>query len=330
MIQDITKKSLDNGELTAEEIAVLFEVPLFSDDSALILAASRKKSGIASRGLAEVHAQVGLNIAPCPKDCAFCAFASKNNFFREHSELSADEAAARAKQFERDGANAVYLMATGDYPFDKFIDTAQEVRKELHPETTMVANVGDVTLRQAGRLKDAGFSGIYHAVRLGEGTDTAIPVETRLQTFRNAAEAELLLGTCLEPVGTEHAIGELVEKTIITREAHPVYSGSARRIPLPGTVMASYGIVSEAKMAHILAVVRLALGYAVQGNCTHEPNAIGTAAGANLLWAEVGSNPRDPEKETEGKRGMTVNDCKHIFAEAEWKVLSGPSQFYAA
>jgi biotin synthase len=137
-----------------------------------------------------------------------------------------------------------------------------------------------------------------------------------------------LLGTCLEPVGTEHTIGELVEKTIITRKAHPVYSGAARRIPLPGTSLAAYGIVSEAKMAHILAVVRLSLGYAVQGNCTHEPNVIGAAAGANLLWAEVGSNPRDSEKETKGKRGMSVNDCKYIFTEAEWKALSGPSVFY--
>ncbi len=133
--------------------------------------------------------------------------------------------------------------------------------KNLLPETTMVANVGDFTRGQAGRLKNAGFSGVYHAVRLGEGTDTSIPVETRLQTFRNAAEAGLLLGTCLEPVGTEHTISELVQKTIITREANPVYSGAARRIPLPGTAMASHGMVSEARMAHILAVVRLALGF---------------------------------------------------------------------
>ncbi len=328
MIQDIIKKSLDDASLTAEEIAALFGAPLFSDDSALILAASRKKSGIASRGLAEVHAQVGLNIAPCPKNCAFCSFASSNKVFNEHSELSADEAAARAGQFEGDGANAIYLMVTGDYPFEKFIETAQEVRKKLRPETTMVANVGDFTQGRAVRLKDAGFAGIYHAVRLGEGADTSIPVETRLQTFRNAAEAGLLLGTCLEPVGSEHAIGELVEKTIITREAHPVYSGAARRIPLPGTAMASRGMVSEARMAHILAVVRLALGYAVSGNCTHEPNVTGAAAGANLLWAEVGSNPRDAEKETEGKRGMSVADCAAIFAEAEWRVLSGNSNFY--
>jgi biotin synthase len=329
MIRDIIKKSLDDGQLTAEEIAGLFTVPLFTDESAMILAASRRKSDQASRGLAEVHAQVGLNIAPCPKNCTFCSFAASNKVFQDCVELSVDEAVLRAQQFERDGANAVYLMVTGDYPFDKFIEISQQVRKKLRSETTLVANLGDFTERQARRLKDAGFSGIYHAVRLGEGTDTAITVETRLQTFKNAREAGLLLGTCVEPIGTEHTIRELVEKTIITREANPVYSGAARRISLPGTAMASYGMVSEARMAHILAVVRLALGYGIQGNCTHEPNVMGTAAGANLLWAETGSNPRDSEKETERKRGMSITDCTNIFKEAEWNVLNGPSKFYA-
>jgi biotin synthase len=55
---------------------------------------------------------------------------------------------------------------------------------------------------------------------------------------------------------------------------------------------------------------------------------IGAAAGANLLWAETGSNPRDIEKETEGRRGMSVQQCNGIFKEAEWNVLSGPSKFF--
>ncbi len=155
-------------------------------------------------------------------------------------------------------------------------------------------------------------------------------MRTRLETFRNAREVGLSLGTCVEPVGNEHTVEELVEKTIITRDAKPVYIGSARRIPIPNTNMAEYGIVSEAKMAYILAVVRLALGYDIPGNCTHEPNVIGAAAGANLLWAEAGSNPRDTEKETEGKRGMTVKECMRVLEEAEWKVLQGPSKFYGA
>jgi biotin synthase len=258
----------------------------------------------------------------------FCAFAAKNKVFTEPFELSVKEAVNQARRFEDDGANAIFVMSTADYPFERFIEVSQEIRKSLRSETILVANVGDFDKEQAKRLKDSGFAGVYHAVRLGEGRDTRIPVERRLETFRNAMETGLSLGTCVEPVGSEHTIEELVEKTIITREAKPAYSGSARRIPIPGTEMTKYGIVSESKMAHILAVVRLALTCDVAGNCTHEPNVIGAAAGANLLWAEAGSNPRDTDTKTEDKRGMTVQDCIRILEEAEWEVLKGPSRFY--
>jgi biotin synthase len=328
LLRDIVTKSLDGSPLSEEEILLLFRVPLFSEESAIIISASRKKSESSSNGFAEVHAQMGLNIAPCPKNCAFCSFAANNKVFKDTIEISVDEAIQKARQFESDGANAVFVMSTADYPFEKFVEISKEIKKSLLPETILVANVGDFTKEQAKKLKGAGFSGIYHAVRLGEGRDTNIQVETRLETFRNAREAGLLLGTCVEPVGNEHSVEELVEKTIITRDAKPVYSGSARRIPIPNTKMSEYGIVSETRMAHILAVVRLALGYDIAGNCTHEPNVIGAAAGANLLWAEAGSNPRDIEKETEGKRGMTVKDCIRVLKEAEWKVLQGPSRFY--
>jgi len=328
MIDEIVQKSLDGAELAEDEIAALFDTPLFSYKSAFIQSAARQKSERACNDLAEVHAQLGLNIAPCPRNCRFCAFAARNGIFSEHIELPVEEAVDRARGFESDGANAIFVMSTADYALGKFLEVSQEIRRSLRPETVLVANVGDFTEQQARQLKDSGFSGIYHAVRLGEGRDTTIPPEKRPRTFGNAREAGLSLGTCVEPVGTEHSVEELVEKTIITREAKPVYSGSARRIPIPDTEMAEYGIVSEAKMAHIFAVVRLALGYDIPGNCTHEPNVIGAAAGANLLWAEAGSNPRDVEKETEGQRGMSAPQCREILEEAEWRVLSGPSEFY--
>jgi biotin synthase len=327
-IPDLIKKSMGNDKLSAGEIAQLFKVPLFSDESALIQVASYRKSKIASNNLAEVHAQVGLNIAPCPRNCLFCAFAASSGVFKEKSELSLSEVVSRSKGFEADGANAVFLMSTADYPLSKFLEIGQEVREALRVETKLIANVGDFTLKEAKMIKESGFCGIYHALRLGEGRDSRIRPEKRLETFRNAKEAGLLLGTCLEPVGTEHSIEELVEKTIITREARPVFSGAARRIPIPDTKLFEYGLVSEARMAHIVAVVRLALGYNIPGNCTHEPNVIGAAAGANLFWAEVGSNPRDTEEETKEARGMSVGDCRRLLKEAEWKVLSGPSIFY--
>jgi biotin synthase len=329
VIERIIKKSAEGVILSSEEIAYLFEAPLFSDSWAKIIAAGREKSRKSSGGLAEIHAQVGLNIAPCPKDCAFCAFARKNRVFPTASELSPDEAVSAAKRFEEDGANAIYVMATADYPFSKYTEMSKEIRKHLNSGTIMVANVGDFDLRQALLLKDAGFSGIYHAVRLGEGMVSTLPVRQRLDTMRNAREAGLKVGTCVEPVGPEHSIEELVEKTIITRDAGACFSGAARRIPIPGTELAPYGMVSEARMAHILAVVELAVGLEVPGNCTHEPNVIGAAAGANLLWAESGSNPRDTQEKTEMKRGMTVGECRSILREAEWEVLEGPSKFFS-
>jgi biotin synthase len=329
MVKKIIKKTLSGGILTREEITTLFKIPLFSYDWSLIHSASRQMCEKTSNGFAEVHAQVGLDIAKCPRNCKFCSFASCNNVFIESFDLSVDEVVKRSIDFENDGANAIYLMTTARYPFNKFIEVARHVRKSLKPDTVLIANIDDFNEKQAIQLRDAGFSGIYHALRMGEGIDTTITPERRLQTFKAAKEAGLAIGTCVEPIGPEHSIDELVEKTIITREIKPVFSGAMRRIPIPGSEKEKYGRLSETKMAHIIAVVRLATGLEIPGNCTHEPNVIGVAAGANIIWAESGSNPRDTEKETEGKRGLTVQQCREILKEAEWKVLIGPSRLFS-
>lgn len=329
MIQKIIQKTLHNQQLSEKEIKALFNVPIFSKDAMFLLWAARKKSVEVSNGIAEVHAQIGLNIAPCPQNCRFCSFASENKVFTKSFELTTDDAILQARQFEKDKANAIYLMSTANYSFEKFIETSKEIRHALRRGTILVANIGDFTLAQAQELKHIGFSGIYHAIRLKEGQDTRISIEKRLETISNAQKTGLLVGTCVEPVGSEHSINELFEKTVITRDIKPVYSGAARRIPIPKTKLARYKIVTEVKMALILAVVRLALQNDIRGNCTHEPNVFGAFAGANLLWAEVGSNPRDTIENTQKKRGMSVKECISILKEAEWEVLKGPSRLYS-
>lgn len=325
---DIVEKALSGILIDKEEIDLLFRVPLKTEEAMVIQYGSRKMSEHLSRGKAEIHGQVGINIGPCPKNCQFCSFASSNKVFPTNSVLSLEDIIARCQDFEDVGANAIYLMSTANFSFDRYIEIAREVRKNLKPETVLVANVGDFTYEQALALKQAGVNGVYHALRLGEGTVTGIDPSLRLNTFKAAKEAGLALGTCVEPVGPEHSVEELVEKTLIARESNPVFSGAMRRITLPGTPLSKYGMMSEAKMAHILAVVRLAMGPDILGNCTHEPNVHGAAAGANLIWAEVGSNPRDIAGETQKNRGFSVEKCREIFWEADWEVLSGPSQFF--
>ncbi len=325
---DIFKKLNDREVLSQKELVHLLELPPDCTESYMVMAEANRMSKELSGGKAEIHAQFAINLSTCPCECLFCSFAKINGIFTESSELSAEEAVAYARRFESDGANAVFIMSTANYSFDRYIEIAKEVKKFLKPETILIANVGDQTLKNAVRLKDAGFSGVYHAVRLREGTDTSISVEKRKKSIDNFIEAGLGVGTCVEPVGPEHTNEELAEMIQYTASFNPAFSGAARRIAIPGTEIARRGMISELRMAQIVAVTRLAIPRSVMGNCTHEPCTLGAIGGANLFWAEVGANPRDVEEKTEVGRGETVAGCKSIFQESNWGVLSGPSQFY--
>lgn len=322
-IKEYLNKAEAGGELSKPEIQALFSVPVLSEEYFRILWAARSVSAEAAQGLAEVHAQVGINSGPCPRNCAFCSFASCHGIFKTNTVLGLEEVIERCDHFKRAGANAIYLMMTANFNFAEFLKIGREVRSALGPEAVLLANTGDFGREGAEALRQAGFQGIYHAVRLGEGKVTLIKPEIRWRTIRAAKEEGLVIATCVEPVGREHSIEELAEMTLLTRDMGPIFSGAARRIPIPGTELASEGIVSEAEMALILAVVRLAIGYDVPLNCTHEPNGMGVLAGANILWVEEGSNPRDVQKQT--SRGYSVEGCQTILKEAHWKVAEGPS-----
>ena len=326
IISDIIQKALDGGELDASELRELFAVHHLSAESYLIQQAGRQMSEKASNGKAEIHGQVGINSGICPRNCEFCSFAEVNGIFHESVERSVEEVAAGALDFESAGANAIYLMATAMYKLDDYLKMGSEIRKILKPETPLIANFGDIDEEGAKALKDCGFNGIYHAIRLGEGVHTQLDPQERWRTVEAAQKVGLAIGTCLEPVGPEHSIDELVEKTLLIRRMKPVYSGTGRRIPIPNTAMAAHGIMSYARMAPIVAIVRLAMGYGVIGNATHEPHGVGAMAGANLLWAERGANPRDTAAET--VRGWSVDATREVFFEAGWEVLDGPSAMY--
>ena len=146
-----------------------------------------------------------LNLAPCLGNCQFCSFAQSNDIFKEETRLSPEQAVGYAKQFEAGGANAVYIMSTAHYPFELFIEMSQEIRRNLKADTMMIANVGDQSLEQAKKIKETGYSGVYHALRLREGSGYfPVPQGETETVFRNFQEAGLGVGTCVEPVGPEH------------------------------------------------------------------------------------------------------------------------------
>jgi len=326
-IKMLVDKAINGKLLAAVEIKELLSYPLLSEESFFLQYAARQMNE--QCGAAEIHGQVGVNTAACPYNCAFCSFAASNRIFKQQQVAELEEILDQSQRLEATGANAIYLMATANMDFSQFIQIGKEVRQHLDESSLLIANTGDFEYSQALALKEAGFDGVYHALRLGEGQQTRITPATRMQTMQAAIRAGLKLGTCVEPVGPEHSLDELVEKIIISRDVGAVFSGAMRRIPIPDTELSVLGKVSEARMAHILAVVRLATGYALPGNCTHEPAVSGVIAGANLLWAESGANPRDTVTHTENNRGYDVARCREIYSEAEVKYLEGPSRFFS-
>jgi biotin synthase len=329
-VRDSISKVFDGQLLTKNDLIYLLRIPLQSVEAGFVIAAANALNRAVSNSMAEVHAQIGINLSPCPINCSFCSFAVENKIFKNNIELNNTQIIEAALNAEATGANAIYLMSTGDYPFDKFIDLSTEVRSNLQPDTITIANIGDITFSQAKELKAVGYTGIYHALRMGEGRDTNIKPETRLNTLNVARDAGLLIGTCVEPIGPEHSIDEIVEKILIAREVQPCFSGAMRRITIPGSKLEKYGMISEYHLAYLVAIVRLAMGKNLIGNCTHEPNKLGAASGANLFWAEVGTNPRDTKIETTKGRGVDIHSCAAMFMDVDFDLLQGPSQIYSS
>jgi len=328
-IHDIIKKVNNREAFTQQEIVSMLEIDPRSREAALLMGESSRISRELTDNTAEVHGQFALNLAPCPVNCRFCAFAAKYGIFKEPKELTVQECVDYALGFDNSEENAaVFLMTTANYDFGKFIEISSEVRKVLRPETLMIANVGDMTAEQAKRMKDAGFNGTYHAIRMGEGEKTNAPVKNRLRTIRAFQDAGLVVGTCVEPIGPEHSNEEIAEKILLAASFDPAFSGAMRRINIPGSDLEQYGMISELRLAQIVAVTRIATPMSVLGNCTHEPNVLGAMAGANLFWAEVGGNPRDTKEKTEENRGVSVADCSKLLSEAEWQVAKQPSAYY--
>jgi len=55
-------------------------------------------------------------------------------FSNRKPRITQEEAVASAQQLEEEGANAVFIMTTAQYPFGKFIEISQEVKIILNPK----------------------------------------------------------------------------------------------------------------------------------------------------------------------------------------------------
>jgi biotin synthase len=315
-VSEILARAADGEGIREEEALRLLRVGLGSPEAYALMETANRLSRRCFGDKGEVHFHIGLNVEPCPKDCSFCSLTRRAGIFTEKKEFSQERVLEWARMAEARSADALNLMTTGSYPLEKLVEIGRALRREV--VTPLVANTRDIDHREGEMLLDAGFVGFYHAVRLGEGRDTPFKRERRIATIQVLKDVGLLWMNCVEPVGPEHDPREIVDLMFLARRYGAVYSGAMRRINFPGSPMEPHGMVTELELARIVAVSRLVMGDLPRAHCTHEPHSTSLLAGANLLFPEVGSSPRDEKADSSDGIGRDIEACSGMLHEMGW------------
>ncbi|MBW1976287.1 MAG: radical SAM protein [Deltaproteobacteria bacterium] len=327
-IESILDKALATEEICREEALELMKIDENSHEIYALMSVANILTRQQFGDTGEVYAQVGINLWPCPKSCAFCSFGEKWRVIKSRLEFSLDEVVLRAKAFEEAGANAIFLMTTADYPFERYIKIARAVREALSPNMPMVANIGDFGSEQAEELLNAGFQGVYHVCRLREGKDSEVYAEVRLETLKAIRDSDLTLSYCVEPIGPEHSPEELIEEMFRGKEYGAVNHACMWRVPVQGVPLAKHGKISGMSLAKAVAITRIVVGNSIRAMGVHEPRVLSLRAGANQIYAETGPNPRDTIEDTSKGIGFSVEACKNLLKEAGYTPLEGPTKVF--
>ncbi|MEG1504961.1 MAG: radical SAM protein [Lachnospiraceae bacterium] len=304
-LQEIMRKVDDNTPLSKEEAVLLLNTDQYSVQFYQLLSKANELSRKEYGDKGYVFVQIGLNGAPCSGNCKFCSMGNDNYVVQGTTEKTAEEVLREAKRAVDEKADALFLMTTADYSFGKFLDIAKKVKRILPEDMMFIANIGDFGDEEAGKLKEAGFTGIYHIVRLGEGTDTDILVEKRIQTLEAIRQANLELIYCVEPIGPEHTYEQIADEMIRARNYDVNVMACMKRVGVPGTPLHQRGEITNLELTKIVAVARL-VTRPKQSMNVHEPEKMALLAGVNQLYAEIGINPRDCSLETQTNRGYSV------------------------
>ncbi len=318
ILVELLENARYGGGLTKQECVCLLELDELSLEASLIRAVANDLTRERMSNMGVILGQIGVDIAPCKGGCRFCVFGEGHTRF-EPFRISEEELDGKIYELTESGdLYGLYLMTMHDYDRDVLFRVVERAKKIAPPQTQLWVNIGDTDYNTFAELKKAGVRGAYHVCRLREGTDTNLDPGERIKTMENLLAAGLELYTCCEPIGPEHTIQELADNFFIGIELGCTQHAVMRRIAASGTPLSSYGQITELRLAHICAVLTLALGKArsFKFMSTHEPNQAGLLSGANLITAESGANPRDNNKDTRGSRGRSVEECRKLLLDS--------------
>jgi biotin synthase len=335
LVESLLREAADGRPLTKAEAELLLSFAEHSLEAALLRDTANRVSRRRFGNRALLLGQIGVDMAPCDGNCAFCFFA-KSHTTIQPSTLPTEEIIARSHRFAAGGARGVFLMTMHRFGFDWFRDLCALLRRSIPAHLEILANVGDVSLSQLKELRAAGISGAYHVCRLKEGVDSGLDPARRRATIEHILESGLDWYNLCEPIGPEHAPHELVEQIWLGVELPCRQHGAMQRFPVPGSPLYKHGRVSLARLGQIVAVIALATAAKKETTsiAVNVSNLVGLFSGANAFFPEAGEPETGPASaavagDHEGfttalwrqSGEITTADCRHMLRAAGFSHL---------
>jgi biotin synthase len=308
------------ARLTRDEALRALSADLPETDRAAMLAAADARARQISGNRGRAYAVIGVDSAPCARNCAFCSHGAKWRVYGKPYQMSVEEVCLRAGETARHRPDWLTLRTTQDYGIEKLCRVARAVREALPADTALVVNTGEFEAGDCERLLDAGVAVVYHTIRLREGRDTGVRPDERARTLERIRDSGLALFALVEPVGPEHTDEELVDAAFRLKDFGVRLSGAMARVPIPGTPLGALGAVTDERLARVVAMTRLISGPEVEAICVHPPLPAALRAGANVVVAEYGAIPRDRGDATDAWRQFDLPAAQVMLAGAGFSV----------
>lgn len=268
-IEECLRKCLAGERLSRNEIIRLLDVEPGGADDGFLREAAREASQKIAGGKGYIWCAVGMDYAPCSMNCKFCSFGEKWGIVREPRHFEPEQVFAHVRTYAENGAAYVVLRTTEFYDLETLFGYIPKIRAEVPGEYAIILNTGELEPVDAERAKAAGVYGVYHALRLREGTDTPFNPAERVATMKNVSASGMTLISLVEPLGCEHTDEEIADSFLNAAACGAKICGAMARFPVEGTPLGGSARISDSRLAHVVAALRLSGGSQVRDICVH-------------------------------------------------------------
>lgn len=322
IINNITKKILNNEDITYEEAIKLINIDINNNEniSTLFACANKIREKFAGKKV-DLCSILNAKSGSCSEDCKFCSQSGHfNTDVKTYDLIDYEDVLKRAKEVERQGVKRFSLVTSGKGINDKEFDKIIEIYKKLKDNTKLhlCASHGIISYEQGVKLKEAGVSMYHHNVETSSDYYSKIctthSFDERIKTIKDVKNAGLEI-CCGGIIG----LGENRENRV--KMAFEIKELGIKSIPLnilnpiKGTPMEEEKMLNALEVLKTMAVYRLIfpdgyIRYAGGRQALKDKQSLGLRAGINA--ALVGNYLTTVGNDVEQDKKMILSEGLEI------------------